>query len=65
LGVSFGTQKELWVGLIEMTSPELIPVSVEPFLIAWQSDPKTTEEPYKRWLDPVIGIALSEWGERL
>jgi hypothetical protein len=49
----------------ERVNEELIPVSVEPFALTWKSDEGQVEDSFKRWLDQVLGIALTVWGDRL
>jgi Fic family protein len=52
-------------GHVERVNRHFFPVSVEPFAITWESDIKKIEAAYTRWIDPALGIALKEWGDRL
>lgn len=49
----------------DVSSKEYFPCTLDPFVIAWNTDAEKIRASYERWLDAAIAVAIKEFGERL
>lgn len=49
----------------QLISQDFSLCSPEPFVFTYETQPTTIEEPYARWLDTALAVAVKEFGDRL
>ena len=49
----------------EVVGQDFFPCALEPFVITWKTEENDIADPFDRWLDAGIAVAIKEFGERL